>query len=165
MSTGFTGEDNTGTNSKAEDVSKKSGKRLLYWAATLSILALVAHAIDAPDHLKEWWVYASIFIVAGSAQFFYGIALFFQPWRYDESGGVRKDAERFARPYYILGIVLDVFVIVLYIITRTTGLPFLGSDAAAESITALSLAPVIVGIPLLYCLVLLLRRTGDASVK
>lgn len=61
---------------------------------------------------------------------FYGIALFFQPWRYDESGGIRQDAERYARPYYILGIVLDAFVIVLYIITRTTGMPFRGPDAA-----------------------------------
>ena len=38
-------------------------KRLLYWAAVLSILTLIAHAIDAPDHLKEWWVFASIFII------------------------------------------------------------------------------------------------------
>jgi hypothetical protein len=163
MSTGLTGEGNSGVNSKEEAAPKNSNKRLLYWAASLSILVLVAHAIDAPDHLKEWWVYASIFIVVGSAQFFYGIALFFQPWRYDESGGVRKDAERFARPYYILGIVLDAFAIVLYIITRTTGLPFLGHDAAAERVTVLSLAPIVVGVPLLCCLVLLLRRTRNSS--
>jgi hypothetical protein len=143
-----------------ENTAVNSNKRLLYWAAVLSILSLVAHAIDAPDHLKEWWIYATVFIIAGSAQFFYGIALFFQPWRYDESGGMRKDADRFGRPYYILGIILDAFIIVFYIITRTTGMPFLGADAVTEPVTILSLLPIVVGIPLMYCLVLLVRRTG-----
>ncbi len=156
-------ENTTEINQRTEPAPITGNKRLLYWAASLSILTLVAHAIDAPDHLKEWWVYATIFIIAGAAQFFYGIALFFQPWRYDESGGVRKDAERYARPYYILGIVLDAFVIILYLITRTTGMPFLGPDAVVEPVTALSLLPIAVGIPLMYVLVLLLRRTRDQS--
>lgn len=138
-------------------------KRLLYWAAGLSIFALVAHAIDAPDHLKEWWVYGTIFVIAASFQFFYGMALFLRPWRYDETGGIRSDADYCGRPYYVMGIIPAALVIILYLITRTSGLPFLGPNAAAISVTPLSLIPVLEDVPLIYCLAILLYRTRAST--
>lgn len=132
--------------------------RLLHWAAGLSIGALVAHGIDAPDHLNEWWGYATFFVLVAAIQFFYGIVLFIQPWRYDEDGGVRGDADRLGRPYYVLGAILNACAIIIYAVSRTVGIPMLGPEAAAEPVTALSLAPVAVEVATTYCLVMLMWR-------
>jgi hypothetical protein len=138
-------------------------KHLLNWTAILSILALVAHGIDAPDHLSEWWGYGTFFVVVASFQFFYGIVLFLRPWRYDEDGKLRENAGRSGRPYFILGTVLTASVIIIYIITRTTGMPFFGPDAVAERVTPLSLIPPLECIPLMYCYILLVYRTRMPS--
>ena len=80
-----------------------STKSLIYWAGGLSAFALVTHAIDAPDHLTEWWGYGAFFVIVAAFQFFYGMALFLRPWRYDSEGSLRPDAERQGKPYFILG--------------------------------------------------------------
>jgi hypothetical protein len=138
-------------------------RRTINWTAVLSLLALVAHAIDAPDHLTEWWGYGTFFVMVAAFQFFYGIALFLRPWRYDEEGSLRPNADRYGKPYFIIGTTLTGLVIVFYIITRTSGLPFLGSDAIAEPVTPLSLVPPLECVPLMYCHILLLSRTRLAA--
>jgi hypothetical protein len=137
----------------------QDNKRVVYWAAGLSIFALVTHAIDAPDHLSEWWGYGTFFVIVASFQFFYGIALFLQPWRYDEEGQIRKNADNYGRPYFILGTVLTASVMLVYIVTRTTGMPFFGPDAVREPVAPLSLLPPLECVPLMYCHVLLIRRS------
>ena len=132
-------------------------KKLLTWTAVLSMLALVAHAIDVPDHLSEWWGYGAFFVIIASFQFFYGMALFLKPWRYDENGGLRPNAEQYGRGYFLLGTVLTSAVLIVYVITRTTGMPFLGADAIVEPVTPLSLLPPLECVPLLYCHVRLLN--------
>ncbi len=134
--------------------------RLLQWAAALSLGTVIAHAIDTPDHLTEWWGYATFFVLVSALQFFLGVLLLLQPWRYDAEGRPREDPARYGRRFYKFGIVLSAAVIIFYIITRTVGLPFLGPDARVEPITPLSLVPPLENIPLLYCLIALVRRTG-----
>jgi hypothetical protein len=138
-------------------------RRIIFWTAILSILALVAHAIDAPDHLTEWWGYGAFFVVIAAFQFFYGAALFLRPWRYDDSGNVRSNADRYGRPYFILGTALTSLVIIVYIITRTVGMPFFGPDAKVEPVTGLSLVPPLECVALLYFHALLLTRTRNSS--
>ncbi len=142
-----------------------SNRRLIRWTAILSILALVAHAIDAPDHLNEWWGYGTFFVIIAAFQFFYGMALFLQPWRYDEDGNERPDADRYGRPYFILGTILTASIIVVYIVTRTTGMPFFGPEAKVEPVTPLSLLPPLESALLLYCHVLLISRTRILAPK
>ncbi len=142
-----------------------SNRRLIRWTAILSILALVAHAIDAPDHLSEWWGYGTFFVIVAAFQFFYGMALFLQPWRYDEDGNERPDADRYGRPYFILGTILTASIIAVYIVTRTTGMPFLGPEAKVEPVTPLSLLPPLESAVLLYCHVLLISRTHVSAPK
>lgn len=142
------------------NASRAGTKRLLYWSAGLSVGALVAHAIDVPDHIAEWWGYSAFFVTIAAFQFFYGFGLLFQPWRYDESGDERPDSERHGRPYYLLGVILTTSSVVLYIVTRTTGLPFLGPAAGAERVTSLSLVPTIESVPLVYCLMRLYLESG-----
>lgn len=151
------------SKSKKQTPGASNVKGLLRWAAVLSIAALLGHAVDAPDHLAEWWGFSTYFVTAGAFQFFYGFGLLLQPWRYDDTGGVRDEPDRFGRPYYVLGLVLTASIVVLYVITRTTGMPFFGPTAAARPVTALSLVPITVDVPLMYCLVELLRRTGQPT--
>jgi hypothetical protein len=140
-------------------------KNILLWSAILSILALVAHAVDAPDHLREWWGYGTVFIILAAFQFFYGLALFIQPWKYDEEGNLRPRGEFYGRTYYFLGAILAAFSIVFYIISRTAGLPFLSSEATAEPVTWLSLIALFVNLPLLGLLAILIHRTSALSEK
>ncbi len=149
-------------------LSKRSSHRvtlLLRWAAILAIASLLAHAVDAPDHLKEWWGYSTYFVVAGAFQFFYGFGLILKPWRYDENGALREDGDQHGRSFYMLGLVLSVSVVLLYIVTRTTGLPLPG--AGVEKVTVLSLVPIIENLPLIYCLEELWRltRAKEAEIR
>jgi hypothetical protein len=137
-------------------------RRIINWTAILSVLALVAHAIDAPDHLTEWWGYGTFFVIIASFQFFYGIALFLRPWRYDEDGNLRPNGDQYGRPYFVIGTILTSSVICVYIVTRTVGMPFFGSEAVVEPLTLLSLVPPLECLPLMYCHILLLSRTGTS---
>jgi hypothetical protein len=137
--------------------------RIINWTALFSVLALAAHAIDAPDHLTEWWGYGAFFVTIASFQFFYGLALFLRPWRYDDSGAMRASADRYGRPYFVLGTLLTSSVIIIYIVTRTTGVPFFGPDAIVEPVTFLSLLPPVECVPLMFCHLVLLSRTGAAA--
>jgi hypothetical protein len=107
--------------------------------------------------LNEWWGYGTVFLIGAVFQFFYGIALLIQPWKYDEKGGQRVNPERYGRSYYILGIVLTGILMVVYLITRTTGMPFLGEDAVAEPVTLAGIVPMVANVGLLYFLSQLLR--------
>jgi hypothetical protein len=78
--------------------------------------ALIAHAIDAPDHLNEWWVYSTVFIILGAFQFFYALVLFLRPWLYDETGAYRANPKQYGRIFYIFGIVLASLVVGVYVI-------------------------------------------------
>jgi hypothetical protein len=140
-------------------------KRILFWAAALSVFALVAHSIDAGDHLREWWGYGTVFIMTAAFQFFFGIALFIQPWKYDEEGNVRPQGESYGKKYYLVGAGLTAFAIVFYAISRTTGLPFLTAEAKTEPVTLLSLISLIANVPLLTFLILLVHRSASLAEK
>jgi hypothetical protein len=148
-------QDKSTTPTKAQ----QNARRLIKWAAFLSIGALVCHAIDTPDHLTEWWGFSAFFVTGAAFQFFYGFGLLLQPWRYDDTGELRENSNRYGRPYYIVGLVLAISIMFVYIITRTSGMPFFGEAAKAEPFTWLSVIPIIEDIPLTYCLFQLIRRT------
>ena len=150
----------TGDKTQTEKIFH-TARRLLYWAAGLSIGILLAHVVDLPDHLTEWWGYASFYMATGTTQFLFGFLLLFRPWRYDDTGGERKNSEYFGRPYYMLGTVIAAVVILFYIVTRTYGMPFAGPGAGPEKLTPLSLVFLIDNLLLLYCLIRLYVVTGS----
>jgi hypothetical protein len=49
-------------------------------------------------------------------------------------------------------------VLLFYIVTRTTGLPFLSKQAVGDPVTPLDLRSVAVNIPIIYCLYKLWRN-------
>ena len=142
----------------------KNDNRLAYWGAGLSCVAMLVHAFNIQEHLHEWWGYGTFFILAASLQLYYGIVLFLRPWRYDDSGTLRQEKERQGRAFYVLGIALNAVVVLFYVVTRTTGLPFLSPQALAENVTPVNLLSVIVSIPIIYCLFVLLRHASALPV-
>jgi hypothetical protein len=132
---------------------------LLRGAVILSISAGLIHGLNVQEHLAEWWGYGFFFLFAAAGQFVYGLILIVQPWNYDETGG-RRDGRRYAHWFYRGGIVANGFLIVLYLVTRTAGIPFLGPSAGqTEPVTPLGLITKLIEAALVGVLVTMVR--GD----
>lgn len=138
-------------------------QKLLYGTAGLSIVAAFIHGLVTPEHFEEWWGYGTFFMLAALAQLFYGLLLIFQPWQPDPI----RDTKGFPVKYlYWAGIIGNAFLIVLYLVTRTIGIPFFGPESGeVESVTPLSLISKAVELILIGVhVVLLLRlRSGEPT--
>jgi hypothetical protein len=124
---------------RASSDTGSRGPALVKWAVMLSIGAGLMHGLNVSEHLAEWWGYGFFFLFAAAAQFLYGLVLIVQPWNYDQTGG-RREGGRYARIFYRAGIAGNAFLIVLYLVTRTVGIPWLGPAAGqTEPFTPLGL--------------------------
>ena len=98
---------------------------ILRAAMALSLLAAAAHLWVVPEHLEEWWGYGTFFLVLAAAQ---GVYAF----------GLLRHA---SLPFLPLGVAGNLSVVILWLVTRTTGVPFLGPHAGeVEEIGILDLA-------------------------
>src|SRR5215203_7170118 len=85
----------------------------LYAAAALSLLAALLHLWVVPEHFEEWWGYGAFFVVAGAAQILYVPIVLLSPTRIVLLGGI----------------VGNLAIVVLYLLTRTVGIPLFGPEA------------------------------------
>ena len=93
--------------------------------AGLSTLAATAHVWVAPGHLAAWWGYGAFLLVVALAQGLYVPTLLRWP----------------ARPVLLLGAAGNLAVLILWLVTRTTGIPFFGPHAGdVEPVGLLDLA-------------------------
>jgi len=138
-------------------------KSLLYAAAGLSIFAALVHGIVTPEHFEEWWGYGTFFMTAALVQLFYGLLLIFQPWQPDPI----RETKGFPAAYlYWAGIIGNGFLIVLYIITRTVGIPFFGPEAGeVEPVSIISLISKVLEGLLIAVLIILLRRSKTEASR
>ena len=94
------------------------------WAAALSVFAALIHVWVMPEHFDEWWGYGAFFLVVAAGQGLYGVVLLRWP----------------RRSLLLLGIVFNLGIVALYLVTRTTGIPFLGPHAGeVEAVGAVDL--------------------------
>ena len=124
-------------------------KRLLYWAAGLSTLAGLIHLWFAPEHFEEWFGYGLFFVVAGVAQLIFVLLLL-----------IRKPAS----VVLLAGIIGNVLIIGLYLVTRRLGIPLGPHTGEIEPIGTLDATATLAEIALIICLLLLLKLR-QASVK
>jgi hypothetical protein len=87
--------------------------RTLYAAAALSLLAALIHLWVMPEHFEEWWGYGAFFLVAAAAQLLYAPLVLVWPTRIALLGGIAG----------------NLAIVVLYLLTRTVGIPLLGPGA------------------------------------
>jgi hypothetical protein len=88
-------------------------KSILYAAAALSLVAALIHLWVLPEHFEEWWGYGAFFLVAGAAQLLYVPLLLRWP----------------TRVVLLVGIAGNLAIVVLYLLTRTVGIPLFGPEA------------------------------------
>lgn len=94
-------------------------------AIVLSVYASLLHDWVIPEHYREWWGYGAYFLVAAAAQAFLAGLLLFWP----------------NRRVCLMGIIGNGAILVLYLVTRTVGIPFFGPDAGwIEPVGGLDLA-------------------------
>lgn len=94
-------------------------------AATLSLLAAAIHLWVAPEHFEDWWGYGAFFVVLAVAQGLYALGLLRWP----------------TRSILLLGAAGNLAVAILWLVTRTTGVPLLGPHAGeVEGVGVLDLA-------------------------
>lgn len=87
-------------------------------AAFLSVAAGAIHLALAPEHLRHWWVFGTFFLAVGAFQLAYALAVLWRPtW-----------------PVALVGIGTNVTVVLIYVASRTVGLPIVppAPDGAAE---------------------------------
>src|SRR5215218_7861729 len=102
-----------GRIAKSGRETERFGKEILYVAAAFSLLAALIHLWVIPEHFEEWWGYGTFFLISAAAQGVYAAALPHWP----------------RRPLLLLGIGGNVSIIILYLLTRTVGIPFFGPHA------------------------------------
>jgi MFS family permease len=100
-------------SSAAKRTATASSDRTLYAAASLSLVAALIHLWVAPEHFGEWWGYGAFFLVAAVAQLLYALILLRRP----------------VRTVLLAGIAGNLAIVVLYLLTRTVGIPLLGPEA------------------------------------
>ncbi|MBA2442076.1 MAG: hypothetical protein H0V53_06675 [Rubrobacter sp.] len=114
----------------------------VYAAAALSLVAALAHLWAAPEHFAEWWGYGSFFLAAALAQGIYGVLALRWP----------------RQPLFLLGIGGNLAIVLLYVVTRTAGIPFLGPHAGeVEAAGMLDMAATVAEVALIFLLVTLLE--------
>src|SRR4028119_950276 len=93
--------------------------------AALSLLAAAMHLWVVPEHLEEWWGYGTFFVVLAAAQGLYALGLLRRPP---------------SRPLLLLGVAGNLAVVIIWLVTRTAGVPLLGPHAGeVEGVGALDL--------------------------
>jgi hypothetical protein len=102
-----------GRRSSSEEVG---GKLTLYAAAALSLVAAMIHLWVTPEHLAHWWGYGAFFLICALAQGLGGVFLLRWP----------------TQPLLLVGIVGNLAIVVLYVISRTWGMP-IGPDLVVFS--------------------------------
>ena len=119
---------------------------LLYAASGFSAVAGVIHAYFMPEHFEEWIGYGVFFLVATVCQVLLALVLLADlPPR---------------REVLWAGIIGNAAIIMLWLITRTLGIPIGPMAGEIEAVGVLDLTSKIAEMVVIMCLALLLRETG-----
>ena len=125
-----------------------AGSPALRVAAAASVLAGLIHFMAVPEHRSEWQAAAVFFTVLGAFQIVWGVA------------ALNEDRRWILR----FGVVVNVAVILLWAISRTSGLPFGPDPGQAEDVDVLSVACVLAEVAVIAgTCVAVWNRSSDPS--
>ena len=121
--------------------------RWLFTASLLSSVAGVIHAYYMPEHFEMWVGYGAFFLVVTACQVMLSLVLLaFRP-----------------APRLVLwaGILGNAAIIIMWLISRTSGLPYGPMIGEVEEIGVLDLSSKIAEIGVMVCLTVLMRMKAD----
>ena len=78
------------------------------------------HGLVSPAHFSEWWGYGVFFLAAAVCLVGYGLALVTDAI---DPRFMPGDVNRIRRTLYALGIAGNLGILILYVVTRTVGIP------------------------------------------
>lgn len=140
-------------------------ERILLRVAWLSIAAGLVHGIVTPDHFAEWWGYGLFFLFASFAQVLYGAVPLFARLVEGEPLMTQWSQARL-RAYCITGVAGNVAIILLYVVTRTVGIPFFGPAAGVvEEVRVLDVVSKLLEVGVIAGLALLLARSTPRAAS
>lgn len=114
----------------------------VHGAAALSLSAALIHLWAMPEHFAEWWGYGAFFLAAALAQGVFGVAVLRYP----------------AGLLALAGILDNLFVAGLYLMTRTLGVPLGPLAGAVEEAELLDVAATAAEVGTIVALVALLEE-------
>jgi hypothetical protein len=118
------------------------------------------HGIVTPDHFAEWWGYGLFFVAAAFAQSGYGAIVLFTRMVEGASIMERWRPAR-VRAYLWAGVLGNVAIILLWLVTRTVGIPFFGPEAGrVEPVRFLDATSKVLEVGIVVGLALLVRRSS-----
>ena len=118
-------------------------------AGALAIAAGTAHGGLTPSHMAEWWGYGAFFLAATIAQVILGLALLLDAF---EDGQLR-------RSMYVAGLVGTALIVLMFVVSRTIGVPFAGPERGEiEALDLLGAVTTLAEVGTIAFLGLLLRR-------
>ncbi|MEK7061751.1 MAG: hypothetical protein AAB957_00620 [Patescibacteria group bacterium] len=119
-----------------------------YVAAFLSLVAGLIHAVVIIEHFEEWWGYGMFFVVVTIYQLFLAYILF---TTHSPSHAVLW-----------VGIIVNIAIIVLWIYTRTLGVPFGPETGEVESIGTLDTISKLAELGTILFLAMLFRSRHES---
>jgi hypothetical protein len=129
-------------------------------AGAFSIGAAALHGTLIQEHLTEWWGYGLFFLAAALAQVVLGLALLTDAINADESGA---NWRRLKRAMYVAGVIGNALLILMYVVTRTIGIPFLGPGAGrVEAVAPIDILDKALELAVIVILVTLWRDSRRA---
>lgn len=132
----------TRTTTRTGIADSAEGLRLAaYAAAGLSLLAALIHLWVMLEHFLHWWGYGAFFLVSALAQGLLGVLILRWPA---------------SRPISLAGIAGNLTIIVLYVVSRTWGIPFGPSIGHTEDPEILGMSATAAELGLVTALITLL---------
>ena len=131
------------------DRAAEAARRAHLWAAGLAAGAGLVHALAGEGHFSEWWGYGLFFLAVSICQFVGGAALLF--WS--------------DRRLYWTGVGGTAIVLLIWVLSRTVGVPIGPDGAGPERIGVLDGISVALEVALIWYLVQLLRHPGRAPLE
>ena len=133
-------------------------RRLLEGGAGALMLAAAAiHAAVAPGHFAAWWGYGLFFVLAATAQAVYALVLFALPARPSWEGPAWR---RWTFRLYASAIALNALLLLLWLATRTVGVPVGPEAGEVEPVGWLDGADKLAEAAAILLLALLAARAG-----
>lgn len=140
----------------------RESREALLWAGGLSVAAGILHTLLIEEHLAEWWGYAVFFMLAAMAQGVYGFAFIGTQVMEGKplSAHWRLPVRR---AWYLAGILGNALLVVLYVVSRTIGIPAGPGAGEVEPVTAFGVFVKLLEVALVVLLVRLWLATRTAQ--
>lgn len=135
-------------------------RRLERWAGLFFFIAAAAHGFLSPAHFEEWWGYGIFFAVTGVIQAVWGLALFTHAINPKDSGDKWRPL---TTGLYVLGILGNLFTMILYVVSRTYGVPFGPEAGVAEQVAPVDVVTKAAEGAAVILLAILLKRHQDVG--